>query len=172
MSAMTSDHRTTTLATFLDEVRGAAERAGVFGVVECHGEMLRASAPKAAAEAWYRLRRGHSAGDGAAWHVEFVTPDRWLSESIEADLMHHGDPIEELVEEELIERSAEARGTRRERAASARPIVQHFRSDDLLYTFRTPLAGDPPDAAEATRYLLAYEAAFRELGDVEADPDE
>lgn len=86
--------------------------------------------------------------------------------------MHHGDPIEELVEEELVELSSEPRGTRRDRAAIERPTVQHFRSDDLLYTFRTPLAGDPPSADEATRYLLAYEAAFRELGDVEADPDE
>lgn len=172
MPAMTSDPRTTAIATFLDEVRGAAERAGVFGVVDCQGEMLRASAPKSASQAWYRLRRDDSAGRNGTWHVEFVTPDRWLSESIEADLMHHGDPIEELVEEELLELSSESRVARRDRAASARPTVQHFRSDDLLYTFRTPLAGDPPDAAEATRHLLAYEAAFRELGDVEADPDE
>ena len=163
------DRRSLDVPAFLDRVRRAAEQARVFGVIEVCGDTLRASAPKAAAEAWYRLVRDRASG---RWHVEFVTPDRWLSESIEADLMHHGDPIEELVEEELVELSSEPRGARRDRAVIERPVVQHFRSDDLLYTFRTPLAGDPPPVDEATRYLLAYEAAFRELGDVEADPDE
>ncbi|MFO0873475.1 MAG: hypothetical protein U0575_05830 [Phycisphaerales bacterium] len=166
--------------TFLADVRRDAESAGVFGVVEVlpgqsgRPGMLRASAPRAAAEAWYRIRH-----DGGAWCVEFVTPDRWLSESIEADLMHHGDPIEELVEEELAElddggRDGSAGDAARGRAGAAvvRPVVQHFRSEDLLYTFRTALPGEVPEASEASRFLRAYEAAFRELGDVEADPGE
>lgn len=175
----------TTIDTYLSAIQDAAERAGVFGSIERGAEMLRCAAPAAGAEAWYRVRReGDDAGaagagstgtsssgaspgtgspkPGARWWVELVTPDRWLSESVEADLMHHGDPIEELVEEELVELGAPA----------GRPQVQHFRSDDLLYTFRSPLAGDPPSVDETMRLLLAYEAAFRELGDIEADEEE
>ena len=35
--------------------------------------------------------------------VGLATPDRWLSESIEADLMHQGEDVEELLEEELVD---------------------------------------------------------------------
>ncbi|HMN95251.1 MAG TPA: hypothetical protein PKC43_02690 [Phycisphaerales bacterium] len=147
----------TATESFLASVRDAAIRAGVFGAIEMVGPMLRCAAPAAAAEAWYRLRR-----EEGRWWVELVTPDRWLSESVESDLMHYGDPIEELIEEELVNLGGRA----------GRPQVQHFRSEDLLYTFRTPLDGDPPSEESASRLLLAYEAAFRELGDIEADEEE
>jgi hypothetical protein len=123
-----------------DEIRGDA--AGL----ECR-------ARDAAAEAWYRLFR-----EGSQWIVSLVTADRWLSESIESDLMHHGDPIEELVGEELVELGVETGSN------PPRVPVRHFRSDDLLYTFETPVPGD--SEATVLRYLLAYEAAFRPLGDM------
>ena len=145
----------------LEAIKSRVEAAGVFGPVEVSDGMLRCAASGAGAEAWYRVER-----DDGRWHVALVTPDRWLSESIEADLMHFGDPIEELVEEELVELGQPA----------GRPVVRHYRSEDLLYTFRTPIpmpAGDTDDAASlAANYLLAYEAAFRELGDMTADDDE
>ena len=37
-----------------------------------------------------------------------LTKDRWLSESIEAEVMHHGDSLEELIEEELIDLGLDA----------------------------------------------------------------
>ncbi|HVP73959.1 MAG TPA: hypothetical protein VMS30_09495, partial [Phycisphaerales bacterium] len=101
------------------------------------------------------------------WSVSLVTPNRWLSESIEADLMHHGDPIEELIEEELVDLGWQE---------DALP-VKHFRSDDMLYTFVSPVpipAGQAEDDAvkRATTCLLAYEAAFRELGDMSGGDEE
>jgi hypothetical protein len=150
--------------SLLDPVRSAAERAAVFASVEIVGEMLRCRAAESAEEAWYRVCR-----EGDRWFVELATPDRWLSESIEADLMHHGDPIEELIEEELVE--IESAGTA---SPAGRPVVQHFRSDAMLYVFRSPVSepGESPDPARVSNLLLAYEAAFRELGDMSAGSEE
>ena len=50
---------------------------------------------------------------------------------------------------------------------------RHFRSDDFLYTFENDVPvgeGDPDDAA--TIWLLAYEATFRELGDVAGETED
>jgi hypothetical protein len=77
--------------------------------------------------------------------------------------MHFGDPIEELVAEEL----EELDGT----PPAGGLVVRHFRSDDLLYTFETPLPKDA-DGETAVLWLLAYEAAFRELGDMTADDED
>jgi hypothetical protein len=151
---------------FLNGVRSGAEQAGVFAEVKIDRGALSCAARDAAEPAWYRIERAASA-DGGAWRVALVTPNRWLSESIESDLMHFGDPIEELIEEELVEQGY--RGT-------ALP-VKHFRSDDMLYTFVSPLPIDPAageaDAIRtATQCLLAYEAAFRELGDMSGGDEE
>jgi hypothetical protein len=147
--------------TFLQSVQRQVRDAQVFGTIDLEGGMLRCAAKASAAPAWYRLER-----DGGRWFVSLVTPDRWLSESIEADLMHHGDPLEELIEDELAERGQ----------TGASIEVKHYRSEDRLYTFRSPLPLDGLDerrAAEvAAAWLLAYEAAFRELGDIEAGEDE
>jgi hypothetical protein len=142
---------------FLNGVRASVEKAGVFAEVKIDRGMLTCAARDAAEPAWYRLEP--AAGDG--WRVSLVTPDRWLSESIEADLMHAGDPIEELIEEELVEQ-----GYRGEALT-----VKHFRSDDMLYTFVSPLpiesaAREEEAIRTATQCLLAYEAAFRDLGDM------
>lgn len=147
----------TTVVHWVNAVKARAERAGVFASVTVNEGNLDCAARDSAAEASYHIVR-----EGDQWFISLVTPDRWLSESIEADLMHHGDPMEELIEEELIELGH-----------TPKPFkVQHFRSDDLLYTFRNllPLAGlDDQAAADlAAIWLLAYEAAFRRLGDMEA----
>lgn len=94
--------------------------------------------------------------------VGLFTPDRWLSESIEADLMHQGDKLEELLEEELYEQGYEAQLP-----------VEHFRDEQMQYVFRSPVAWVPEDsenpallADRVSRVLLAYEAAFQPLGDM------
>ena len=148
---------------FLNAVRTNAEKAGVFAEVKLDRGMLRCLARDAAEEAWYRVEPAAHGG----WSVSLVTPNRWLSESIEADLMHHGDPIEELIEEELVELGWQE---------DALP-VKHFRSEDMLYTFVSPVpiaAGHAEDDAvkRATTCLLAYEAAFRELGDMSGGDEE
>lgn len=141
----------------LAALSGMAQRAQetqVFTSVEVVDKYARLEcrAKGAAADAFYRAQ---SSSDG--WAVSLVTPDRWLSESIEADLMHSGDSVEELIEEELVDLGVDT---------DVVP-VQHFRSEDMLYTFRTPL----PQASttdDAYTWLLAYEAAFRGLGDMTA----
>lgn len=147
----------------LGSLRSDALNAEVFGDVSLADGLLACRAKEAAADAWYQV-----ASMGERVLVRLVTPDRWLSESIEADLMHHGDPMEELVEEELVELGHEP-----ERDGPVAPI-RHFRSEDRLYTFESDvpvadaLARGDLDAARTLvgRYLLAYEAAFRELGDM------
>ncbi len=126
-----------------------ATARGVFSSIEQLPDRLRCHAKDCPEPAWYELA---ATRDGLL--VRFATPDRWLSESIESDLMHFGDPIEELVEEELAELGWRGKV----------PTIKHFRDDDKLYTFENlvPEAG----AATAAKFLLAYEAAFRALGDV------
>jgi hypothetical protein len=126
----------------------AAER-GVFSSIESLPDRLRCHAKDCPEPAWYEL----ASVDGTLV-VRFATPDRWLSESIESDLMHFGDPIEELVEEELAELGWRGKV----------PPIKHFRDDSRLYTFENPVPS--ADAATAAKFLLAYEAAFRALGDV------
>lgn len=148
---------------FLDAIRTAAAESGTFRTVERAGQELRCTARDV--DACYAI-----VPQAGGWWVRLATPDRWLSESIEADLMHHGDPIEELVEEELVELGHDPSRD------GAMPRVKHFRSEDKLYTFENPLPIDP--AADATagarvaaRFLLAYEAAFRQLGDMAGGDD-
>ena len=75
--------------------------------------------------------------------------------------MHSGDSLEELLEEELVDLGAD----------TSVVLVQHFRSEDMLYTFRStlPPASTPDDVLT---WLLAYEATFRELGDMTAEADD
>lgn len=142
---------------FLNGIKASAEKAGVFGEVKVtRHQTVQCAALESAEPAWYRIEKI----DGQ-WNVSLVTADRWLSESIEADLMHYGDPIEELIEEELVELGYKGKAL----------DVKHYRSDDLLYTFRSPIPAKEDDGAKAVdvaaKCLLAYEAAFRELGDMQ-----
>lgn len=157
---------------FLQAVGERAQRAGVFGGVEVKNGMLVCAARNAAEPAEYRVTQD----EGKVW-ISLVTPNRWLSESIEAELEHTGDDVEELVEEELAELDYDG--------APMGPS-QHFRSEDKLFTFRSPApvlavdaaAGAPggidpaPAAATVATCLLAYEACFRRLGDMDASQKE
>ena len=111
---------------------------------------LTCEALEAASPARYTL----SDIDGT-WFVALETEDRWLSESIEADLMHSGDSLEELLEEELIDMGL----------AVAAVTTQHFRDERMHYVFRSPLPKDV-SPEQIALWLLAYEATFRDLGDM------
>ena len=139
----------------LEKAAPLASSAGVFGPVAIKNGQLVCHAAASAAPASYRL----FIENGSPW-VSLVMADRWLSESIETDLLHTGDKVEDLLVEELVELGLPAQ----------KPKVEHFRSDDLLFTFRSPI---PTDSAEiAVKHLLAYEACFRNLGDMNAGSDE
>ena len=99
--------------------------------------------------------------------VGLSTLDRWLSESIEADLVHTGDDIEELLEEELVDQGLH------EKIA-----VQHYRDQDKRFVFQSTLnlpAGEELDGAamidRVTKVLLAYQACFLELGDMAGEDE-
>ncbi|GJM17852.1 MAG: hypothetical protein DHS20C14_00650 [Phycisphaeraceae bacterium] len=140
-------------AVVMDILQGVARRAeqsGVFGAVEVQGGRLACAAKASAEPAFYRL-----SPEGDALWVELVTPDRWLSGSIEGDLIHTGDKLEELLDEELADLGHDG----------PVPTYEHFRSEDMLFTFRTRVP--QLDEETAARFLLAYEQCFRNLGDME-----
>lgn len=140
----------------LDAVLPKARACGRFADVRRDAARLECSAKGSAAPAHYRLE----VDSGGLW-ASLVMADRWLSHSIEADLLNTGDKAEELLEEELVELGHHG----------GAPRVEHFRSEDKLFTFRALIEIDPAraEAAEvAMRFLLAFEACFRRLGDMDA----
>jgi len=158
MDQMTQQH-------VLDALLAKAEQAGVFERVELTQGLGLCHAKDVEEEAWYQVGPIEAvAGETAVW-VGMHTPDRWLSESIEADVLHMGDKFEDLLEEELIDQGLDERLE-----------VQHFRDDAKVFVFRSavvPRAGQLVDGAEALerafQVLLSYEACFRELGDMTPD---
>lgn len=151
------------LAPFFDRVRARAERAGVFGDCRVADGALECDAKHAAAPAHYRI----FLDEGRLW-VGLFTRDRWLSQSIEQDLVHTGDKLPDLLEEELVDLGYD-KGTL---------PFEHFRDEAKYFTFRSPLPFDPGHASDegaaetAAICLLAYEAAFRPLGDMEGGDDD
>lgn len=139
-------------AELLDAVQSRARDAGVFGDdIRIENGMLICPAQNPAAPADYRVSVDDS---GAPW-VELVTADRWLSESVETDLVHTGDKLNELIDEELADLGWEGGAS----------TFEHFRSDELLFTFRSRVPDRSPEAV--TTWLLAYEQCFRQLGDID-----
>lgn len=146
-------------------VAEAAERAGVFGSVAQEGDRVVCPAANSAEPAFYGVEAD---AEGTVW-VSLIMEDRWQSESIEADLVHTGDKLEELLDEELADLGYSTDST-------PTPTYQHFRSDDMQFTFRSPVPlGDLDTVAAGERvaqWLLAYEACFRQLGDMDASEDD
>ena len=152
---------TTTWTAILETVRAKAAEAGVFGEITLEDGVLSCAAPESAEPAFYRVFMD----GGTAW-VGLVTEDRWLSGSIEGDLVNLGDSLDELLDEEIADLGYDG----------PKPTFEHFRDEAKLYTFRSPLPFDtaPGDPAKiATQYLLGYEAVFCELGDMsESEEDD
>lgn len=142
-------------------VASRAREAGVFASVRVEGGRL-ACAAREVEDAEYRLDWDSS---GRLW-VSLVTPDRWLSGSIEGDLVHTGDKMDELVTDELVELGCDERVE----------AVEHFRSVDMLFTFRSPVPVEGKSDADAqsvaAAFLLAYEACFSQLGDMSGEGDD
>ena len=160
---MTRELRANSVELLLERAARRAQASGVFADVSVHGGVLSCGALGSAAPAFYRLGM-----DDEHLYVSLVTQDRWLSQSIEQDLVHTGDKLTDLLEEELVDLGYEHGSLR----------FEHFRSQDMLYTFRSPVPVDQSDLASeraaeiAGVCLLAYEAMFRELGDMAGDKDE
>ena len=137
-------------------LKAAAVDAGVFESVRTNNGMLVCEADGSDEPAEYRI----VVEDGSVW-VSLVTENRWLSESIESELMHTGDKLEELLEDEMVDLGYDG----------PTPTFEHFRSPEKLFTFRTSICPDSCDIDKATAEkarltLLGYEACFRQLGDM------
>lgn len=149
-----------------EEVGDLVREADVFRKVRRTDDGLLCYARHVDSEAVYVARVRQPEHD--VIHVGLSTPDRWLSESIEADLLHRGETFEELIEEELADLGASEPGLK----------VEHFRDDDKQFIFRIALPVDSQAAIETgptiqrvARSLLALEAAFRQLGDMSPDDE-
>ncbi len=144
-------------AALLEEVARGARACGAFASVEARpGLVVCASTQRDDAE--YRV-----IVEGESVYVGWVTPDRYLSQSIEAELMWTGDDLEELIGEELGATDYDG---------PALGAVEHFRDPDKLFTFRSrlPLDAGRVSASAVVACLRAYEAVMRELGDMRRGP--
>ncbi|MCE9590016.1 MAG: hypothetical protein K8S99_05785 [Planctomycetes bacterium] len=140
-----------------EEVGEHARDAGVFARVRRNDLMLMCKAKLDKTEASYRVEVSDKHD---IVYVGLYTPDRWLNESIEADLLHRGDKPEELIEEEIADLGFEARLP-----------VEHFRNEQKQYVFRSPIFLPKSEKLcgegmvdRVTKLLIAYEAVFRQLG--------
>ena len=153
------------LARLLEAVGKRAHNALAFASVKAMPDRLTCACKASPEPAEFRV----DVQDGQV-AVSLVTPHRYLSQSIEQDLVHQGDKIDDLLKDELVDQDYRGPALR----------VEHFRSPppDKLFTFRSllgidPAAADTPDAIDrATKALLAYEACFSPLGDLSAGADD
>ncbi len=145
----------------IESVASKAKDANVFGAITTNGTTIELQAWGAAEPACYRVYL-----DGPTPIIELATKDRWLSESIEAELVESGDKLDELIEDELIDLGYDE--------DSGAVAFEHYRSDDMEFVFRTkvvPMSGqDPTDAC--VQWLLAYEQCFRQLGDMDESEED
>jgi hypothetical protein len=148
----------------LREVRDHATRSDVFDSVELGADRVVCHAETAPEEAHYRV-----VYDGAKLWCEWASKDRYLSQSIEQVLVFTGDDLWDMIDEELVDLGWT-------QPARLGPIG-HFRNDSMEFVFRAAIPVDPSAGAGAGRevanVLLAFEAAMRDLGDMNArDEDE
>lgn len=147
------------MQSLLEQVKDKAQASGVFGGVSLEDGMLVCEAKDSAEPAHYRVEL-HSDGANPEIWVSLVMKDRWQSESIESELMHTGDKLEELLDEELADLGYEG------------PELgfEHFRSEDMLFTFRSRVPESDPGTVALC--LLGYEQMFRQLGDMDTTEED
>lgn len=153
----------TAVQSLFDRVTALANNAEVFESVATQDGMLVCRAKGSAEEAFYRVET-----HGEEIWIALVMADRWQSGSIEAELMHTGDKLDELLDEELAELGY-----------AGEPLgFEHFRSEDMLFTFRSKCPVSVAQAASESAAetvglcLLGYEIVFRQLGDMDTSEED
>ncbi len=152
-------HATPAAPLDLLRLRDEAERTRLFRELDASDRGLRCHAQ--GVDAWYEVMQGDR-----GWTVRLVMADRWLSESIESELVHGRETLEALVDDELVDLGCEARiGT-----------IRHFRDDARQYVFEADIPS-PTNAAEddttlALQFMLAFESAFRQLGNMSGEGED
>jgi len=150
------------LETLLKAVRAQAQQTGLFGEITVSKNCLICRALNSAEPAEYRI-----CVEEKQLCVSLATANRWLSESIESDLVETGDDIADLIDEELRSISS---------YSGPALAVTHYRSADKYYTFRSPLPvpldptsdckADPAHIEITYEVLITYQNVFSELGDM------
>lgn len=146
----------------LTETGRLARSSGAFDGVEVRPGRVECRDP-IQPEALYRIDAS-DAGLCVCW----ASPDRYLSQSIEAELRWTRENIDDLMDEELADQGYRARVDR----------MSHFRDQDKHFVFKWNLPLDPAevdasrDAPEMLKCLLACQAAFRNLGDMKESEDD
>lgn len=156
---MTNEIENTEQTLYKTVLKGA-QAAGVFGDVLIDSRGVCCQAKNSAEPAFYRVE---AVGD-QVW-IGMETEDRWLSGSIEGDLVNTGDKLDELIEEEVVDLGHH----------DAKVSFDHFRSPEMLYVFRSRLStpiGDAKVADHALIWLLGYEIVLRELGDMDESQED
>ena len=143
------------IARTVDELASLAGEKGAFARVVCEPAAIECRA-LTNDEASYRV-----AHENGQWSVAWLSANRYLSQSIEADLMWTGDKIEELIDEELADQGY---------TGPELGKVEHFRDQDKRFTFIVRL-GASVAAADLFRCLLAFDLAFSQLGDMKPDEE-
>lgn len=131
-----------------------AQEASIFAAVAVDGSRLECEARDASAKAEYRVE-----ASAEGWRISLGTADRWLSESIESQLVESRESMEDLLREELIDLEW----------MDHPPKIRHFRDDSRRYVFECtiPFGDDPADDLRRTTcFLFAFESMFRQLGDM------
>ena len=151
---------TAALAPVFDAALQPLKEADVFAEVTRTDTGVRCDAMHVEEECYYAA---HTDSDGNLL-VGWYSPDRWVSGSIEGDLVHTGDKIDELLEEELVDLGL-----------SIKLPLDHYRDDDKIFVFhgRVELPSDPTQATDTlVKVLLAFQACFVELGDMAPGEDD
>ncbi len=145
-------------AKLLSDLRARAAATSRFASVEILGDRLVCTALASSAPAQYCTWRV-----GSEWRVALSTPDRWLSESIESQLVESRETLEDLLAEELRDLDW------------AEPLapVKHFRDENRQYVFEAslPVKSEQDDAVRVATFLNGFERTFAELGDMSAGED-
>lgn len=144
----------------LASLNATAQKAGVFASITLDGSRLECEALDAGAPAQYRVE---IASDG--WAISLGTMDRWLSESIEGQLVDSRDSMEALLSEELNDLEW----------TDAPPKIRHFRDDARRYVFECTVAfgrDESDDLRRTSCFLLAFQAMFLQLGNMSGEQSE
>ncbi len=132
------------------------QQADVLDDITYDASGLSAKARQAQEPAYYRISY-----DQKNLYIGLYIKDRWLSESIETDLLHSGDTVQELLEEEMADQGLDF----------GLPI-EHFRSPQLEYVFRSKISHPAHQSPKVlSQILLSYHHCFVELGDMSEEQD-
>ncbi len=154
------DHAAPAFLRLLEEVRVLAEASDDFDEARLENQSLLVHAADAPSEVFYRIEM-----DSGTMFVSWISADRYVSQSIEAELMWTGDDLDDLIDEELIDT-----GWTHGRLGE----MEHFRNDQQLFTFRSAIHTELDSLDPQSLYgcLLAYHLAFSELGDMKPDAED